>query len=62
MTGVQTCALPIWDNVEMTVFNWLFGGHFPITWSLGIIIGVIALSIVASLLFPKKPPEDKPQP
>ena len=39
----------------MTVLNRLFGGHFPITWSLGIIIGVIAVSIALSLLFPKRP-------
>jgi tellurite resistance protein TerC len=42
-------------GLKMTVLNWLLGGHFPIQWSLAIIIGVIALSIVGSLLFPKKP-------
>ena len=30
-----------------------FGGKFPISWSLGFILGTIALSIVVSLLFPK---------
>jgi tellurite resistance protein TerC len=35
--------------------NKLFGGHFPIALSLGIILGVIAASIVLSLAFPKKP-------
>jgi len=37
------------------VLSWLFGGHFPIEWSLAIIIGVIAVSIILSLLFPKPP-------
>jgi tellurite resistance protein TerC len=47
-------------GLKMTVLNRLFGGHFPIKWSLGIILGVIAASIVLSLLFPPKPPEAKP--
>ncbi len=33
----------------------MFHGHFPIEWSLGIIVGVIAVSIVLSLVFPKPP-------
>jgi len=49
-------------GLKMTVFNWLFGGHFPIQWSLLIIVGVIAVSIVLSLLFPKQPQEEPPQP
>ena len=32
----------IFVGLKMTVLNRLFGGHFPITWSLGIIVGVIA--------------------
>jgi len=52
-------------GLKMTVLNYLFGGHFPIEWSLAIIVGVIAVSVVLSLLFPKKPgppapPEVKP--
>jgi len=39
---------------KMTFLNKLYGGHFPITWSLGIIVGVIAASVVLSLAFPKK--------
>jgi tellurite resistance protein TerC len=52
----------IFVGLKMTVLNWLFGGHFPITWSLAIIVGVIAGSIILSLLFPKPPsdPEVKP--
>ena len=36
----------------------MLGGHFPIAWSLGIIVGVIGISIALSLLFPK-PPDDE---
>jgi tellurite resistance protein TerC len=32
----------------------LYGGHFPITYSLGIIVGVIGISVVLSLMFPRK--------
>jgi tellurite resistance protein TerC len=42
-------------GLKMTVLSWLYGGHFPIEWSLAIIIGVIAVSIILSLLFPKPP-------
>lgn len=44
----------IFVGLKMTVLNRLGpDGHFPITWSLGIIVGVIGLSVAASLLFPK---------
>ncbi len=45
----------VFVGLKMTILNRLFGGHFPITWSLGIIVGVIALSVVLSLLFPRPP-------
>jgi tellurite resistance protein TerC len=48
----------IFVGLKMTVFQWIFEGHFPIAWSLGIIVGVIGLSIVASLMFPRAPHED----
>jgi tellurite resistance protein TerC len=48
----------IFVGAKMTVLNRMFGGHFPITWSLGIIVGVIAASVVLSLLFPR-PPDEK---
>jgi len=51
----------IFVGAKMTVLNRLFGGHFPITWSLGIIVGVIAVSIVLSLLIPR-PPGDEGKP
>jgi tellurite resistance protein TerC len=44
----------IFVGLKMTILNRLFGGHFPIEWSLGIIVGVIAVSVALSLLFPKK--------
>ena len=44
----------VFVGLKMVWLNDAFGGKFPITWSLGIIIGVIATSIIASLLFPAK--------
>lgn len=39
-------------GIKMVWLNQLFGGQFPITWSLGIILGIITLSIIISLLRP----------
>jgi len=50
----------IFVGLKMTVLNRLFGGHFPITWSLGIIVGVIGVSVVLSLLFPRPHEEGEP--
>ncbi len=44
----------VFVGLKMVWLNHAFGGKFPISWSLGIILGVIAASVVASLLFPKK--------
>lgn len=44
----------VFVGLKMVFLNPYFDGHFPITWSLGIILGVIGTSIVASLLFPQK--------
>jgi tellurite resistance protein TerC len=44
----------IFVGLKMTVLNKLYGGHFPITYSLGIIVGVIGISVVLSLMFPRK--------
>jgi tellurite resistance protein TerC len=54
----------IFVGLKMTVLNKLFGGHFPIEWSLGIIVGVIGISVVLSLIFPKPPhpPGEPPMP
>ena len=43
----------VFVGLKMVWLNGLYDGKFPITLSLGIIIGVIALSVVASLMFPK---------
>jgi tellurite resistance protein TerC len=47
----------IFVGCKMTFLNYLYGGHFPISWSLGIILVVIGVSIALSLYFPK-PPDD----
>lgn len=44
----------VFVGLKMVVLNRMFGGHFPIVWSLLIIFGVVAGSIALSLLFPKK--------
>lgn len=44
----------VFVGLKMVYLNDAFGGKFPISYSLGFIIGVIALSIIASLVFPKK--------
>lgn len=44
----------IFVGLKMAFLNDWYGGKFPITYSLGFILGTIALSIVVSLLFPKK--------
>jgi len=47
----------VFVGLKMTLLNRLWDGHFPITWSLAIIVGTIAVSIAASLVFPRKPQE-----
>lgn len=44
----------IFVGLKMVWLNDAFGGKFPITWSLGIILGTIAVSVAASLLFPAR--------
>jgi tellurite resistance protein TerC len=46
-------------GLKMVWLNRAFGGHFPITVSLGIIVGVIVASIALSLLFPKAQEEPR---
>jgi tellurite resistance protein TerC len=43
----------VFVGLKMVWLNGLYDGKFPISLSLGIITGVIGLSVVASLLFPK---------
>ena len=47
----------VFVGLKMTLLNRLWHGHFPISWSLAIIVGTIAASIAASLVFPRKPSE-----
>lgn len=44
----------VFVGLKMVWLNKLFGGHFPIGISLGIIFAFIGGSIIASLMFPKK--------
>ena len=44
----------VFVGLKMVWLNQAFGGKFPITWSLAIIVGVIALSVVGSLVFPRR--------
>jgi tellurite resistance protein TerC len=48
----------VFVGLKMLVLNRLYGGHFPIGLSLGIIIGVIGASVVLSLLFPRAADEE----
>lgn len=49
----------VFVGLKMVWLNPLYDGHFPITWSLGAILGTIILSIIASLIFPKREPIEK---
>jgi tellurite resistance protein TerC len=50
----------IFVGLKMVWLNEAFGGKFPITWSLGIILGILVVSITASLLIPAKPKPNDP--
>lgn len=41
-------------GLKMIILNKHFGGHFPIAWSLGFILGVLAICLILSWLFPLK--------
>lgn len=43
----------IFVGLKMVWLNDFYGGKFPISYSLGFILGVIGLSVVASLIFSK---------
>ena len=51
-------AVLVFVGLKMVWLNDAFGGKFPVTWSLGIIIAMIALSVIASLLFPPREDAD----
>ncbi len=44
----------VFVGFKMVWLNDAFGGKFPISWSLAFILGTIAVSVTASLLFPRK--------
>jgi tellurite resistance protein TerC len=43
-------AILVFVGLKMAWLNSAFGGKFPIAWSLGIIFGILAVSVVLSLL------------
>lgn len=43
----------VFVGLKMVYLNDAFGGKFPISWSLGIITGIIGASVLFSLFFPK---------
>lgn len=45
----------VFVGLKMVWLNDAFGGKFPITWSLAIIVGIILASVLASLWFPRHP-------
>jgi tellurite resistance protein TerC len=47
-------AVLVFVGLKMVWLNDAFGGKFPVTWSLGIIVATIALSVIASLIFPPR--------
>ena len=47
----------VFVGLKMVWLNPLYDGHFPMVWSLGIILGTILISVFASLIFPPKEPE-----
>ena len=44
----------VFVGLKMVWLNDLFGGKFPIPWSLGIIAGILAISVIASLVIKPK--------
>ena len=43
----------VFVGLKMVWLNDAFGGEFPIGWSLGILCGVLAMSVFGSILFRK---------
>ena len=50
----------VFVGLKMAWLNEVYHGHFPIGLSLGIIFGIIALSIILSFVFPKRAKEVLP--
>lgn len=47
-------AVLVFVGLKMVWLNDAFGGKFPVSWSLGFILLTIAVSVAASLMFPKR--------
>lgn len=52
----------VFVGLKMVWLNEAFGGKFPISWSLGIIGGILAATVVASLVFAPKAKTEPVQP
>jgi len=50
----------VFVGLKMVWLNEAFGGKFPISWSLGIIVAVIAVSVALSLFFPRRAQAEPP--
>jgi tellurite resistance protein TerC len=48
-------AVLVFVGCKMTWLDWIYGGKFPIVWSLGIIAIALATSVIASLFHPRRP-------
>jgi tellurite resistance protein TerC len=46
----------VFVGLKMVWLNDYFGGKFPVTWSLGIIGAILAISVAFSLAIPKRTP------
>jgi tellurite resistance protein TerC len=55
MLNYGLAVVLVFVGLKMVWLNNLFGGKFPITWSLGIISAAIGASVVSSLIWPKVP-------
>jgi len=44
----------VFVGLKMSWLNEMFGGKFPVAWSLGIIGFLIGASVILSLIFPKR--------
>lgn len=52
----------VFVGLKMTILPWLWGGEFPITWSLAVICAILGISVGLSLLLPqKKTAEETPE-
>ena len=53
-------AVLVFVGLKMVWLNDYYDGHFPISWSLAFIVTAIGLSVILSMVFPKKDDADGP--